>query len=54
MKRRIQIYIEGTKIDLFEDEQIVVNSTIQNISDISKIYCDFSQSFTVPASTTNM
>ena len=53
MKRRIQIYIEGTKIDLFEDEQIVVNSTIQNISDISKIYCDFSQSFTVPASTTN-
>tara|TARA_R110002020_G_scaffold240377_1_gene453247 strand:+ start:20269 stop:22743 length:2475 start_codon:yes stop_codon:yes gene_type:complete len=53
MKRQIQIYIEGTKIDLFEDEQIIVNSTIQNISDISKIFCDFSQSFTIPATNTN-
>ena len=53
MKRQIQVYIEGTKIDLFDDEQIVVNSTIQNISDISKIFCDFSQSFTIPATNTN-
>ena len=53
MKRSIQIYIDGVKLDLFEDEQIQVNSTIQNIADISKIYTDFSQSFTVPGSTTN-
>lgn len=53
MKRSIQIYVEGVKLDLFEDEQIEVNSTIQNIQDISKVFCDFSQSFTVPATPNN-
>ena len=53
MKRSVQIYIEGVKLDLFDDENIQVNSTIQNIQDISKVYSDFSQSFTVPATKTN-
>ena len=53
MKRSIQIYVEGVKLDLFQDEQIEVNSTIQNIQDISKVFCDFSQSFTVPATPNN-
>lgn len=41
------------KLELFNDEQIQVSSTIQNVSDISKTYTDFSQSFTIPASTHN-
>ena len=60
MKRRIQVFIEPVidsgdylQLELFNDEQIVVNSSVQNISDISKVYTDFSQSFTVPASTIN-
>jgi len=53
MNRKVQIYIEGQRIELFNDEQIQVTSTQQNISDISKAYTDFSQSFTVPASTHN-
>tara|TARA_R110002020_G_scaffold469165_1_gene693958 strand:- start:1601 stop:3964 length:2364 start_codon:yes stop_codon:yes gene_type:complete len=53
MKRSVQIYVEGVKIDLFDDEQIQVNSSVQNIQDISKVYSDFSQSFTVPATKTN-
>ena len=60
MKRRIQIYIEPIQdsgdyqqIELFNDEQIVVNSSVQNIADISKVFTDFSQSFSVPASTIN-
>ena len=53
MKRSVQIYVEGVKLDLFDDEQIEVNSTIQNIQDISKVYSDFSQSFTVPATPNN-
>jgi len=28
MKRNIQIYVEGVKLDLFDDENIEVNSTI--------------------------
>ena len=51
--RKIQVYIEGVMLDLFKDEQIQVNSTIQNIADISKVYTDFSQSFTVPATENN-
>ena len=51
--RQVQVYIEGRKIELFEDEQINVTSSVQNINDISKVFTDFSQSFTVPASTIN-
>jgi hypothetical protein len=51
--RQIQVYIEGNKIELFEDEQINITSSVQNINDISKVFTDFSQSFTVPASTVN-
>lgn len=41
------------KVDLFKDESIELNSTIQNINDISKTFSDFSQSFTIPASDKN-
>ena len=51
--RQVQVYIKGLKIELFEDEQINVTSSVQNINDISKVFTDFSQSFTVPASTVN-
>jgi hypothetical protein len=44
---------EYNRVDLFDDEKISVLSSIQNINDISKIYTDFSQTFTVPASTQN-
>jgi hypothetical protein len=53
MNRKVQVYIEGQRIELFNDEQIQVNSTQQNVADISKTYTDFSQSFTVPASELN-
>lgn len=66
MKRQVDIYIEGTepntllgygynylKIDLFDDEKINISSSIQNVQDISKVYTDYSQSFTVPASENN-
>jgi len=51
----IYIYIDGVakRLELFDDEKISVTSSIQNVSDISKIFTDFSQSFTVPASTNN-
>ena len=53
MNRKVQVYIEGQKLELFNDEQIQVTSTQQNVADISKTYTDFSQSFTVPASPYN-
>ena len=49
----IQLYIQGQRMDLFPDETISVTSSIQNSRDISKIFTDFSQSFTIPASKNN-
>jgi hypothetical protein len=57
MKRQVRIFVktqfETKSLDLFNDETIEVNSTIQNIQDISKTFTDFSQSFTIPASANN-
>ncbi len=50
---KVSIYVEGKQLELFKDEQIEINSTVQNIADISKTFSDFSQSFTVPASNIN-
>lgn len=51
--RTVQLYIEDQRIDLFNDEEIKVTSSVQNIDDISKNFTDFSQTFTVPASPNN-
>jgi hypothetical protein len=60
MRRIVDIYVESIsgsgdylKLELFNDEKIELTSTIQNIQDISKVYTDFTQSFTIPASTIN-
>jgi len=53
MERKVQLYIEGERIELFKDEDISINSSIQNVQDISKIFTDFSQSFSIPASPSN-
>ena len=48
-----KLYISGKEVDFFKDENIELNSTVQNIDDISKTFSDFSQNFTVPASDRN-
>jgi hypothetical protein len=53
MERKIQVYIEGQRLELFKDEEIQVTSTQKTVADISKTYTDFSQSFTIPASPYN-
>ena len=51
----LYIYVDGIakRIELFEDEKISVTSSVQDIADVSKAKTDFTQSFTIPASTTN-
>jgi hypothetical protein len=41
------------RIELFDDEKINITLNVQNLSDISKTFTDFSQSFTVPGSSVN-
>ena len=53
MKREVQLYIQDTRVDLFTDETISVTDSIQNVSDISKVFTPFSKQFNLPASATN-
>lgn len=41
------------RVELFNDEKIQVTSSVQDVNDISKVFTDFSQSFTVPATDSN-
>ncbi len=60
--RQVQIYLKGLdtsgnlkdfRLDLYKDESIEVTSSIKQAKDIGTIYSDFTQSFTVPASSNN-
>ena len=51
--KRVDVYVEEQKLDLFSDEKIIIKSSAQDIKDISKIHTDYSQSFTIPCSPTN-
>ena len=51
--QKIQLYIEGQRVDLFEDESVVLTQSIQNVKDISKIFTEFTRTFSIPASKPN-
>ena len=56
--QRLQLYIEETPdvyrlVDLFDNENVELTSTIQDIRDIGKVFTDYSQTFVIPASETN-
>jgi len=41
------------RLDLFKDEKISITSQISNSNDIGKLYTDYTQSFSIPASKNN-
>ena len=51
--RLLELYINNERIELFNDESIVITDSIQNIMDISKIFTPYSKTFNVPASSSN-
>ena len=60
--QQLQLYIDSNpdtavidyvRVDLFKDETVSLTQTIQNVKDISKIFTEFSQTFSLPASKTN-
>jgi hypothetical protein len=51
--QKLQLYLGTDRLDLFGDESVSVTQTIQNIRDISKVFTDFSQTFSIPASKKN-
>lgn len=55
MEVALYIDIDETikRINLFNDETISITSSIQNVNDISKVFTDYSQTFTIPADNIN-
>ena len=51
--QKLEIYIADEQIEVFKDETVTLNQQIKDVSDPSRIFTDYSQSFTVPASRTN-
>ena len=51
--RLLELYINNERIELFDDESIVINDSVQDIMDISKIFTAYSRTFNVPASRNN-
>lgn len=47
------VYIGTERLELFEDEEIKIKSNVSDIEDITKIFTDTSNDFTVPASDVN-
>ena len=50
---RVDLYIDGQKVDFFDQESIELTMSVQNVKDISKVFGDFSKSFTLPANPNN-
>jgi len=57
MKRVVHVHIGGLnilgKLDFFDDEEIVVDSSIKKVQDIDKVFTDVSITWTVPGSENN-
>lgn len=49
----LQLYIEGQRIEMFEDESVNITQTIKNVKDIAKVFTEFTKQFSVPASKDN-
>ena len=53
MKLQLQLFIEGSQIELHDNESVTLTQTLQDILDIQKVFTDFTRTFNVPASKTN-
>ena len=56
--RQVVLYIKDNSgnyqlTEMFKDETITITSKIQDVKDISKVFTDFTQPFTIPASKEN-
>lgn len=48
-----QLFIESERLDLYPDESINLNQSVQSLRDLTKVFTDFTKSFKVPANAHN-
>jgi len=53
MKYQLEIYVEGTRLDLFDAQSVTLKKSVKNFRDISKVFTSFSRNIDIPASKTN-
>ena len=51
--RKLQLYIKDQRVDLFKDESVSLTQTIKNVKELKKVFTEFTQTFSVPASSVN-
>ena len=47
-----QLYIDGQRVEIKEDN-LVITDSLKNVKDVSKVFTEYSQTFSVPASKVN-
>ena len=51
--QKIEIYIEGQRAEMFDFESVTITDTIKDVRDVNKVFTEYSQTFSLPASKTN-
>ena len=51
--QKLQLYIEGQRVDMFKDESVTITQSIKSVKQIDKIFTSFSKTFSLPASKIN-
>ena len=51
--QNLQLFINGQRADLFKDDIVTLQSSIQDIKDIQKVFMDYTKGFSLPASKKN-
>ncbi len=49
----LELYIDNTRVDMFQDESVTITDALKDIRDIGKVFSPFSKQFNLPASSTN-
>ena len=53
MKHTMQLFIEGTRADMFKDESVSITRKLKTGKDVGKLFTDFSKGLQLPATNTN-
>ena len=48
-----QLYIDGQRVEMFKEDNLVITDSLKDVKDVSKVFTEYSQTFSVPASKVN-
>jgi hypothetical protein len=51
--QKVEVYIEGQRAEMFNDIGVTITDTIKDVRDVNKVFTEYSQTFSLPASKTN-